>query len=119
MDLRSALRLMMLGCLVTHATIACGEEKRSARKAIELDAAKLDAVVGRYQLEPGHALTISRFRDRLFASTTGDPAFAIVPESETVCFCDAEDVRITFIKDERGKVTAARYDHGTFNRTGK
>ena len=73
------------------------------RKAIDLDPAKLEAVVGQYQLEPKQVLSISRFRNRLFARTTGRHPYAIYPESETVFFYGDADAQITIEKDPQGK----------------
>jgi enterochelin esterase-like enzyme len=112
MNLRRSVRLMMLGCLLAHATVALGAAKPTSRKAIELDVAKLELAVGQYQLEPYQVLSISRFRDRLFTKTKGQHPYAIFPSSETVFFYMDEDAQITILKDADGKVTGVQYDEG-------
>lgn len=119
MDARLAIRWVLLSGLLLPATIARCAEPGETRKAIELDAAKLDAVVGQYRLGPKVVLSISRFRNRLFARTTGWHPYAIFPESETVFFYHDADAQITAERDAQGKVTAVRYDAGTAHLTGK
>lgn len=119
MDFWRALRCVLLSCLMLPATLARCAEPSENRKAIELDTAKLEAVVGQYRLGPKVVLSISRFRNRLFAKTTGWHPYAIFPESETVFFYKDADAQITIEKDAQGKVTAVRYDAGTAQLTGQ
>ncbi|HEX4948344.1 MAG TPA: serine hydrolase [Blastocatellia bacterium] len=63
-----------------------------------------DAYVGEYQLGP-MKLTVTREGDRLWAQPTGQPKAELFPESETKFFLRVVDAKITFTKDESGKVT--------------
>jgi hypothetical protein len=73
--------------------------------AIKLDPKIYDAYVGRYELAPTFILTISREGDRLMAQATGQSPIELFPESDTKFFLTAIDAKITFVKDDTGKVT--------------
>lgn len=63
-----------------------------------------DAYVGQYQLGP-ITLTVTHEGDRLLAQPTGQSKAELFPESETKFFLKVVDAKITFVKDESGKVT--------------
>lgn len=64
-----------------------------------------DAYAGEYQLAPNFIITVSREGDRLMAQATGQPQFEIFPESETKFFLKVVNAKITFVRDDAGKVT--------------
>jgi hypothetical protein len=66
---------------------------------------KFGAYVGRYELGPDWVMTITREGDRLFAQPTGQAKREFLPESETAFFSEVPDAQITFVKDEKGRVT--------------
>ncbi len=92
---------------VDLAAILFGEkyEIPAASVAIKLDPKIYDAYVGRYELAPTLILTISREGDRLMAQATGQPPIELFPESDTKFYLTAIDAKITFVKDDTGKVT--------------
>ena len=47
----------------------------------------------------------SKEGDRLMAQATGQPQFELFPESETKFFLKIIDAKVTFVKDDTGKVT--------------
>jgi hypothetical protein len=49
-------------------------------------------------------VTVTNEDDRLFVQPTGQPKLEIYPESETEFFCRAVDARITFVRNDEGKV---------------
>jgi len=75
------------------------------REVAKVDPKIYDAYVGKYQLAPTFALTVTREGDKLFAQATGQGKNEIFPESETKFFLRAVDAQISFVKDESGKVT--------------
>jgi CubicO group peptidase (beta-lactamase class C family) len=84
--------------------------------AIELDTKLLDACIGHYGFAPdaayptGMKLTIWREGDQLVGQAWGknvlQGAFDIYPESETNFFLKIDGAQLTFIKNEKGEVTA-------------
>jgi CubicO group peptidase (beta-lactamase class C family) len=91
-------------------------EPPKPRVAIKLDTKLLDAVVGDYKfshsagLPAGMKLTIWREGDQLVAQSWGKDvlqgAFDIYPESETNFFIKIDGAQLTFIKNDKGEVTA-------------
>lgn len=75
------------------------------RKAIKLDPKILETYVGKYELNPDFIITITRENGQLHAQATGQPTFEIFPEAENKFFLKVTDAQITFIKDEKRKVT--------------
>ncbi len=89
------------------AAIALGEPYRmpGSRKVAKVDPKIYDAYAGRYEVEPKVIATITRDGDRLMTQVTGQPRFEMFPESDTVFFLKVVDATVTFVKDDKGKVT--------------
>ena len=64
-----------------------------------------DGYIGRYQLAPNFAITITREGDRLFGQATGQSKFEMFPESERDYFLKVVDAQITFITGNNGLAT--------------
>jgi hypothetical protein len=75
------------------------------RREIAIDAKLLDDYVGRYQLSPDFALTITREGDRLFLQATGQPQLEIYPESNRDFFLKVVDAQVTFEPGPQGRAT--------------
>jgi endo-1,4-beta-xylanase len=83
---------------------------------IKLDTKLLDACVGHYEFAPnavsptGVKLTIWREENQLVGQAWGEnvlkDAFDIYPESETNFFLKVDGAQLTFIKNDKGEVTA-------------
>jgi CubicO group peptidase (beta-lactamase class C family) len=89
------------------AAIVFGEKYEIPKPVTEIkvDPKVLDGYLGKYQLMPNFVLTISREGNQLMAQATGQPQLALFAESETTFFPKMVDLKITFVKDETGKVT--------------
>ena len=81
------------------------ELKPEEPKRASLNPAVLDAYVGRYELEPGYVLSITKDRDRLMVQAPEVPKYELIPESDTKFFVDVQEGWITFVKNGDGKVT--------------
>jgi CubicO group peptidase (beta-lactamase class C family) len=89
--------------------------------AIKLDTKLLDACVGHYEFAPdaaypiGMKLTIWRQGDQLVGQAWGknvrQGAFDIYPESETNFFLKLNGAQLTFVKNDKGEVTAVIHHH--------
>ena len=84
------------------AALARGETVKlpGERKEITLDPRLLERYLGAYQLAPGVNLLITRENNQLFSQLTGQAAFPIFPESETMFFLKVVDSQIEFPKDD-------------------
>jgi CubicO group peptidase (beta-lactamase class C family) len=89
------------------AAILFGEKYELPRErvAIKIDPAIYDSYVGQYEVEPNFILTFTREGDRLMAQAGGQPKMELFPESETKFFLKVVDAQVTFVKDDKGKVT--------------
>jgi CubicO group peptidase (beta-lactamase class C family) len=96
-----------------------GLEPSKPRAFIKLDTKFYDAYVGEYEFAPGAAfptgikLTIWRQEDQLVGRALGRNGgggdFEIYPESETNFFLKINGAQLTFIKNDKGEVTAVMH----------
>ncbi len=96
------------------AAIALGDsyDLPKVRKVAKVDPKIFDAYVGRYQVGPNAIGTFSREGDRLILQITDQPKFEVFAESETTFFVKVVDAVITFVKDDKGKVTHVNIKQG-------
>ncbi len=89
------------------AAIVLGEPYKlpTSRKVAKVNPKIYDLYVGRYQIAPKVIATFTREEDRFMTQITNQPKFEVFPESETVFFLKVVDATITFVKDDKGKVT--------------
>jgi len=89
------------------AAILFGEkyEMPVEHREIKVNPKIYDAYTGKYKIRADFIITITKEKNHLFTQTTGQPKFEIFPESETKFFLKVVDAQITFIKNEKGKVT--------------
>lgn len=111
---RSQVRAMSLEL----AAIAFGEKYELPRKHTEtkIDPASYDAFIGEYSGKDKFAIV--REGEKLMVQfPPGQSVFEIVPESATQFFWKGREYYLTFVKDERGKVThVLRQYEGEFDR---
>ena len=109
---------IFVGC----APFQCLELPRTAPEGpkqhdiIKLDAKLLDACIGEYEIAPdnvfgtGTKVTIRRNGDHLVWQALGGDALRgaldVYPESETKFFLKINGAQLTFIKNDKGEVTA-------------
>ncbi|HTV42556.1 MAG TPA: phosphatase PAP2 family protein [Candidatus Sulfotelmatobacter sp.] len=93
-------RKKVSGCQQTHPDSA----------EATVDPADYDSLVGKYVFGK-KALTVTRVGNRLFAQFAGRNC-EIFPKSETEYFWKVMNAQVTFVKNDRGKVTKAIYHQG-------
>jgi len=81
-------------------------KSRAAEKIAKVDASRLDAFVGKYQLAPGIFFNLRRDGEHLLAQLTGQGYLEIFPKSETNFFYKVVDAQISFQRDAQGKVSS-------------
>jgi len=79
-------------------------EPRHVRKEVAVEPATLAAYVGTYRLFSDFRLTVTLEDGRLMVQATGQEKFPVFAESETEFFYKVVDARITFEREEDGKV---------------
>ncbi len=75
------------------------------RTVASIDAVVFDRYVGKYEVTPAFAVTITREGTHYFGQATGQGKFEIFPESETSFFARVPELTIVFVKDAGGKAT--------------
>ena len=109
---------------VTHAVMyQNGRERKVPRisaivaeptphKEMALPASTLARYVGKYQMPSNAELSVTLEGTQLMAQLSGQPAFPVFAESDTLFFFKVVDATLEFQKDASGAVTAARLRQG-------
>jgi CubicO group peptidase (beta-lactamase class C family) len=77
-----------------------------------VDSNVYDDYVGRYDFGSSMVLTVTKQGDRLLAQLSGQSQAEIFPRSENAFFWKDADAQITFVRNEKGKVTGAVHHQG-------
>jgi CubicO group peptidase (beta-lactamase class C family) len=77
-----------------------------AAASVKIDPKIYDLYAGEYQLAPSFVLTITREGDRLMGQATGQSKLELMPETEAQFFVKEVNALVSFVKDEKGAVTA-------------
>lgn len=77
-----------------------------APKEVTLEPAVLDGYVGRYDLAPGLAITVTRQDTRLFAQVTGQPSIEVFASAPREFFYKVVNAQLTFEVGADGRATA-------------
>jgi CubicO group peptidase (beta-lactamase class C family) len=88
------------------------------RKEITVPASTLAAYVGTYQMAGTAELVVTLDGSQLKAQLTGQPAFPIFAESETMFFYKVVEATLEFQKDASGAVKAVRLRQGSVDLVG-
>lgn len=81
-------------------------------KEMTLPASTLTGYAGTYQMPSGAELSVTLQGSQLTAQLTGQPAFPIFAESETLFFYKVVEATLEFQKDASGAVTGVRLRQG-------
>jgi hypothetical protein len=80
------------------------------RHAVAIDPQLLEASAGEYRSSPGYGLTFTREGKRFFSQGTGDKSKReLLAESGTEFFEKDTGYRVTFMRDNTGRLTATVY----------
>lgn len=72
--------------------------------AAAIDTTVLESYVGKYELAPSFAITVSRENAKLYAQATGQDRFELFAESKTKFYFKVVDAQVTFAPNEKGEV---------------
>lgn len=70
-------------------------------KAFPVAQARLDAYAGRFEVAPEFVLTFKRDGEKFIGQATGQPAFNLVAESESVFYVKEVDARVRFESNDK------------------
>ena len=74
-----------------------------------------NAYVGKYEMQGGMTVTITKEGDRLMGQPAGQPKVELLPESETKFYVRVVDAEVTFQRDQTGKVAQFTLSQGGLN----
>ncbi|HMH22538.1 MAG TPA: serine hydrolase [Puia sp.] len=83
-----------------------GLYRSTVKKTVAVEDALLQSYTGKFALTPTFILTISKEDKQLYTQATGQPRFAIYPESTTRFFVKSFPANLEFTKDAAGKINA-------------
>ncbi len=73
-------------------------------KVMTLPESVLDKYLGRYELQPGFVLTVTREGTQLSMQATNQPRVEVYPSSETEFYLKVVDAQVTFVRNDEGGV---------------
>jgi hypothetical protein len=111
--------LVRLGFAVEPKRAARTTETPKERKEVRLSPEQLDRCAGRYELEPGFVLEITREGESLFSQATGQTRVEIFAESETEFFLKVVDAQISFQIEGAGPAKGLVLHQGERNMSAK
>lgn len=79
----------------------------------------LESYVGKYELQPGFILTVSKDGNQMKTQATGQQMVDIFPKSNNVFYLKVVRAQITFNKDENGKIVSLTLFQGDREMIGK
>ncbi|MGH9946646.1 MAG: serine hydrolase [Pyrinomonadaceae bacterium] len=98
-------------------------ENRFPLKIVEptvaLSEETLKRYVGEYQLDPTFSIVITIEGKRIFLQATDQPKLEMFAEKENKFFLKVVPARVTFVKDESGKITGLTLHQGGADMAGK
>ncbi len=83
-----------------------------AKLAVAIDAARLGAYVGEYELPSGVRIQVTLQGDRLYLTASGQPPIEMLAENESTFFAGEVNVEVTFERDEAGACSLKLMQHG-------
>lgn len=79
----------------------------------------MEKYVGKYELQPGFVIAITKEDDKLMAQATGQPKFEIFPSSETEWYLKVVNAQITFNVNAEGMAESLTLHQGGRDMTGQ
>jgi hypothetical protein len=84
----------------------------SSLEPVRVSRSILDTYTGKYELQIGILLVVTREGDKLWGETPGSDKVELVPESETRFLIKEFEGTVTFERDKEGKVTGFLFQSG-------
>ena len=81
-------------------------------KDVKVSNAVLETYIGKYELQPGFILTVTREGNQLKTQATGQPVFDIFPKSENEFYLKVVDAQLAFNKNDAGEIDSVTLFQG-------
>jgi CubicO group peptidase (beta-lactamase class C family) len=96
-----------------------GDDVNDLVKEVKVSDAVLETYIGKYELQPGFILTITKEGNQLKTQATGQSAFDIFPKSENEFYLKVVDAQLTFNKNDAGNIVSVTLFQGGREMKGK
>ncbi|MBN1223261.1 MAG: DUF3471 domain-containing protein, partial [Candidatus Aminicenantes bacterium] len=97
-------RMALQGANIYLADLVGTQEQEAEKKdAVKVDPSVFDNYEGKYVMDNGWIINITKDKDRLMGVAVGQAKFELFPESETAYFLKIADARILFHPEKDGK----------------
>jgi hypothetical protein len=94
-------------------------KKEQELKPVSVNPDLYDDYVGKYQLDMGLIITITRENDKLIAEAQGQPKIELIPVSKTTFLVKIIDAKLSFHRDDSGRVNDILLNQGGVDLKGK
>jgi len=81
-------------------------------KEVKVSNTVLETYIGKYELQPGFIITVTREGNQLKAQATGQPVFDLFPKSENEFYLKVVDAQLVFNKNDAGNIDSATLFQG-------
>jgi hypothetical protein len=89
-----------------------GDDVSDLEKEVKVSNAVLETYIGKYELQPGFILTVTRDGNQLKTQATGQPVFDIFPKSENEFYLKVVDAQLAFNKNDAGDIASVTLFQG-------
>ncbi len=96
-----------------------GDDVSDLEKDVKVSDAILETYLGKYELQPGFILTVTKEGNQLKAQATGQPVFDVFPKSENEFYLKVVDAQLVFNKNDAGEVESVTLFQGGGEMIGK
>jgi tetratricopeptide (TPR) repeat protein len=96
-----------------------GDDVSDLVKEVKVSDAVLETYIGKYELQPGFIITVTREGNQLKTQATGQPVFDIFPKSENEFYLKVVDAQLTFNKNDSGEIESVTLFQGGREMKGK
>jgi len=96
-----------------------GDDVSDLVKEVKVSNAALETYIGKYELQPGFIITVTKDGNQLKAQATGQPVYDIFPKSENEFYLKVVDAQLAFNKNDAGDVDSVTLFQGGREMKGK
>jgi len=89
-----------------------GDDVSDLVKEVKVSNTVLETYIGKYELQPGFILTVTRDGNQLKTQATGQPIFDIFPKSENEFYLKVVDAQLAFNKNDTGDIDSVTLFQG-------
>jgi len=89
-----------------------GDDVSDLVKEVNVSNAVLETYIGKYELQPGFILTVTREGNQLKTQATGQPVFDLFPKSENEFYLKVVNAQLVFNKNDADEIDSVTLFQG-------